>query len=139
MAHSNQIREFRLTNRGVQLTDIYLGPAGVLTGAARVAQEVKEKAEAVARQHELEHKQRELERKRQVLEAQVATLRAEFEEEAEELTKTIAQEQLREQSLVEQRASMASLRQADDTASLATLSRKSQRSTVKSNGQGKLR
>ncbi len=43
MAHSNQIREFRLTDKGIDLIDVYTGPAGVLTGAARAAQEAKER------------------------------------------------------------------------------------------------
>jgi circadian clock protein KaiC len=37
-AHSNQVREFVLTDDGVDLVDVYVGPAGVLTGSARVAQ-----------------------------------------------------------------------------------------------------
>ena len=28
MAHSNQIREYRLTGHGLELLDVYLGPAG---------------------------------------------------------------------------------------------------------------
>ena len=32
MAHSNQLREFLLTDHGVELVDVYLGPEGVLTG-----------------------------------------------------------------------------------------------------------
>ena len=35
MDHSNQIREFLLTDHGLQLLDVYLGPDGVLTGSAR--------------------------------------------------------------------------------------------------------
>ena len=46
MAHSNQIREVLLSDRGIELVDVYLGPGGVLTGSARAAQEAKEKAEA---------------------------------------------------------------------------------------------
>jgi circadian clock protein KaiC len=38
-AHSNQIREFVLTSQGIELTDVYVGPQGVLTGSARQAQE----------------------------------------------------------------------------------------------------
>ena len=45
MAHSNQIREFLLSDRGIDIVDVYLGPGGVLTGSARVAQEAQEKAE----------------------------------------------------------------------------------------------
>ena len=37
MAHSNQIREFLLSDQGVVLRDAYLGRGEVLTGSARVA------------------------------------------------------------------------------------------------------
>src|SRR5688572_20496012 len=39
MAHSNQVREFLITAKGVKLVDAYLGAAGVLTGSARLSQE----------------------------------------------------------------------------------------------------
>lgn len=35
MAHSNQVREFQLTDQGVRLLDVVAGPSGVLTGRAR--------------------------------------------------------------------------------------------------------
>src|SRR5205823_10391181 len=63
MAHSNQIREFLISNRGIDLVDAYLGPSGVLTGAARVAQASREEAEALACQQEAARRQRELKRK----------------------------------------------------------------------------
>jgi circadian clock protein KaiC len=69
MAHSNQIREFLLTDHGIELAEIYLGPEGVLTGAARKSQEARETAQALARKLEIEAKRRKLARKRQVLEA----------------------------------------------------------------------
>jgi len=50
MAHSNQIREFLLTDHGVQLRDVYVGPSGLLTGSARVAQEAVEQAEVLQRE-----------------------------------------------------------------------------------------
>jgi circadian clock protein KaiC len=49
MAHSNQIREFLLTDKGIDLVDVYLGPAGVLTGSARATQEAQEKASETLR------------------------------------------------------------------------------------------
>jgi len=52
MAHSNQLREFLLTDHGVQLRDVYVGPAGLLTGSAREAQEAKERAEASERKQQ---------------------------------------------------------------------------------------
>src|SRR6185503_15305377 len=52
MAHSNQIREFLISNRGIDLVDAYIGASGVLTGSARAAQTAQEKAEALASQQE---------------------------------------------------------------------------------------
>ena len=85
MAHSNQMREFIITDQGIDLVDVYLGPGGVFTGAARVQQEGQEKAAALATQEELEHRRRVLDRKRQIMEAQVAALQAEISAEEEEL------------------------------------------------------
>jgi circadian clock protein KaiC len=35
MSHSNQIREYQITNSGIQLLDVYRSVAGVLVGSAR--------------------------------------------------------------------------------------------------------
>jgi circadian clock protein KaiC len=113
MAHSNQVREFRLTDDGIHLMDVYVGPAGVLTGSARHAQEAKEREEALARQQEIERKRRNLERQRRAVEAQIAALQAEFETQEEEIASLVRQEEQREAALLEDRAEMARLRQAD--------------------------
>jgi circadian clock protein KaiC len=85
MAHSNQMREFIITDQGIDLADVYLGPGGVFTGAARLQQEAQEKAAALAAQGELEHRRRVLHRKRQIIKAQVAALQAEIGAEEEAL------------------------------------------------------
>ena len=110
IAHSNQIREFVFTNRGIELKDVYAGAEGVLTGSARAAQEAREKAAAQLRREAIERKKRELERKRQVLDTQIVALRAQFETEAEEIKKDIALETSREQALQMDRVQMAQLR-----------------------------
>jgi circadian clock protein KaiC len=97
MAHSNQIREFLLTDQGIELADVYLGPEGVLTGSARQSQEARERAATLLRVQEVEGKQRELERKREALEARIAALRKEFEAEEEEAKRVIGQEKTREE------------------------------------------
>jgi len=110
IAHSNQIREFIFTDRGIELKDVYAGAEGVLTGSARAAQEAREKAAAQLRREAIERKKRELERKRQVLDTQIVALRAQFETEAEEIKKEIALETSREQVLQMDRVQMAQLR-----------------------------
>jgi circadian clock protein KaiC len=93
MANSNQIREFILTNHGVELRDVYIGASGVLTGSARVAQEALENAEVLIHKDDIERKKRELERKRNALEAQITSLHADFESEESEAVKMIETEQ----------------------------------------------
>jgi circadian clock protein KaiC len=79
MAHSNQVREFLITSRGVQLVPAYLGVKGVLTGTSRVIQETEEAATRQSIERELERKRFNLEAKRKAMEAQIAVLRAEYE------------------------------------------------------------
>jgi circadian clock protein KaiC len=107
MAHSNQIREFQFTNRGIEIAEAYLGPAGVLTGSARLAQEALERSAQGARQQEIERKQRALQRRSAALDAQIAALRADFETEAAELLNGIREAQGYETQIVEDRGEMA--------------------------------
>jgi circadian clock protein KaiC len=90
MAHSNQLREFVITGKGIKLIPPYLGPGDVLTGTSRINQEAKEKFAASQRDFEISWKQREVSRKRRALEAQAASLQAELvtvDREAEDLTR----------------------------------------------------
>jgi circadian clock protein KaiC len=114
MAHSNQIREFLLTDHGVELKDVYVGPDGVLTGSLRLAQEARERAAARGRQEEIERRQRDLERKRRALEAQVAAQRGQFEAEEEELELLIAQERAAAERVRQSQEEMARSRKADE-------------------------
>jgi circadian clock protein KaiC len=113
MEHSNQIREFLLTNNGLQLLDVYLGPEGVLTGSARMSQEMREKAAGTSRLQERETHQRELERKRRIFEARMIMLRAEFEAEEEIIQQTISESVLLGKELLQDRGQMVLSREAD--------------------------
>jgi circadian clock protein KaiC len=113
MAHSNQIREFLLTDHGVELRDVYIGPSGVLTGSARLAQEAQEQAAQTMHEQEVERRKLELERKRSVIEAQIAAMRAEFEAQEVEMLNIIEQEHAREAHLSQERVDMALSRKAD--------------------------
>jgi circadian clock protein KaiC len=119
MSHSNQIREFVLTDRGIDLKKVYIGPEGVLTGSARLAQEAREEADALARKQEVERRRRDLERKRAILEARIAALRTEFEAEKEGIEQHLAQEQTQEHRRARDRAEMAQSRRANSDATQA--------------------
>ena len=113
MYHSNQVREFKLTNNGIKLIDVYLGPAGMLTGSARISQIAKEKAEKLEREQEIERKQRILEQKRLTIEAQITELKAQFESEKFELDRVIAQKKLKEEAIENERNIMAKIRHSN--------------------------
>jgi circadian clock protein KaiC len=115
MAHSNQSREFLISRHGIDLVDVYVGPGGVLTGAARAAQTARDKAEALAGQQEAAGRQRQLERKSAALERQMAALRSEYEAEKDELRRLDEQGATRTRMLTAERTELASLRHADPT------------------------
>jgi circadian clock protein KaiC len=113
MAHSNQIREFILTDNGVELLDVYVGPEGIFTGSARIAQEAKEKTEQLLRKQEIERKRLELERKHRALESQIALLQVEFEEEEAEALKVFGLNEDRKNRSTQDRKDLADSRKAD--------------------------
>jgi circadian clock protein KaiC len=113
MSHSNQIREFRLTDHGIDLLDVYVGPEGVLTGSARLSQETKNEAEQLLRQQEIARKEIELERKRKAMEAQIVMLRSGFEAEASESLKMIGIDKARNERFNRDKAIMAKSRKGD--------------------------
>jgi circadian clock protein KaiC len=113
MAHSNQIREFLISNRGIDLVDAYIGASGVLTGSARASQNALEKAEVLASQQEAARRKRELERKREAIERQISGLRSDYESETMELRRIDEQVGTRTLVLTTERAASGILRQAD--------------------------
>jgi circadian clock protein KaiC len=123
MAHSNQIREFLLTNDGLRLLDVYLGPEGVLTGAARVSQEGREKAAGTFRRQRQEAKERELERTQQIFEARLVTLRGQYELEKQAIQESIVESKLLDQELLQDRGQMVHSRVADASAYKPTAKR----------------
>ena len=113
MAHSNQVREFILSDEGIQLRDVYIGVSGVLTGSSRDNQEAKDLAEALDCQQQIEMRQRDIERKKLAIEAQILALNTQFESEKDDLIRLINKEKLRNDTLFLDRLAMAKLKQAD--------------------------
>lgn len=113
MDHSNQIREFILTDHGIELLDVYVGPEGVLTGSARLSQEAKNDADQLLRKQEIERKQTGLELKRAAMEAQIVVLKSAFKEEESKTIKLIDMEKANTKKFAEDKTKMAKSRKAD--------------------------
>ena len=114
MHHSNQVREFILSDKGIQLRNVYVGPGGVLTGSARIVQEEQDMAKALEHKQAVERKQREVEQKKALVESQIAALRAQFQSEEDDLHLLMAREKEREAASVEGNLALARSRQSDD-------------------------
>lgn len=95
MAHSNQIREFLLTDKGIVLREVYVGMEGVLTGSARIAQESRDSTEKLIQDQLIEQQKLALERKRKNMEAQIEAIKSEYEAEEAESLKLISLEEKR--------------------------------------------
>lgn len=107
MAHSNQLREFLLTGKGIRLLDVYLGQQGVLTGSSRLTAEIRDEEAAKKSLQEIEQKKLILEGKRMEMEARIASIKAAFEAEKAESLMTIEQEEEIIRNLEKNRQEMA--------------------------------
>ncbi|MCA1577315.1 MAG: circadian clock protein KaiC [Acidobacteria bacterium] len=113
IAHSNQVREFLLTDHGIELIDAYVGSEGVLMGSARASQEARERAGTVAREQARQRQQRELQRKQELYESQLLALKHQFEADRDAILRELEEDQSRESVEATQRLEMARLRHAD--------------------------
>ena len=113
VAHSNQVREFILTDHGVELIDAYIGAEGVLMGSARSSQLARESAAQVERRLATEHKEQELRRKQELYEAQLIALKGQYESERDVILLELEEAKHRERVIADQRLEIARLRRAD--------------------------
>ena len=113
MAHSNQVREFRLTDQGVDLLDVYLGQNQVLTGTARIAQESADQQARLLQQQQVARRRRQLEQQQKIIQDQIAALQMQMTSETAELEHLLQEEQLYEINILQEQQSMSQLRHAD--------------------------
>jgi len=111
MKHSNQIREFVITDEGLELVDVYMGNDGVLTGSAREAQQMLETTGEVLRTYALGRKDIQIERKRKVLQAKISSLQEEFETVQDELNKSYVEEEMKKEIMKKNRKEIIEKRQ----------------------------
>jgi circadian clock protein KaiC len=114
IAHSNQVREFVVTNHGIELIDTYVGSDGVLMGSARSSQLARERAAEVERSLATAQKERELHRKQQLYEAQLLALKGQYESERDAILRDLEEERNRLELVAAHRHEIARLRQVDN-------------------------
>jgi circadian clock protein KaiC len=112
-AHSNQVREFVLTDHGVDLVDVYVGAAGVLAGSARVAQQAAERNAEVRQDDDLSHRRRELHRSVIEREAHLVAVQDQLDAERTEIERIDLRERHQAADIEADRSAMATRRWAD--------------------------
>ncbi|MEA5443048.1 circadian clock protein KaiC [Cyanobium gracile] len=96
MAHSNQVREFVLTDHGAELLDVAIGPQGVLTGSARLQQQKKVASEAAVLEAEIERRRAALAQQAAASEASIAALQGQLQAERAAFEAFVAEEHRRQ-------------------------------------------
>ncbi|MBC7936149.1 MAG: circadian clock protein KaiC [Rhizobacter sp.] len=110
MKHSNQVREFIISNKGLVLEDVYLGSEGILIGSARTAHKLQQQTEAILNKHSLTRKDNEIARKARELQIKIDNLTLEFESVKEDLSNGFVQQELTKEVAAKDRAELAVLR-----------------------------
>ncbi len=113
-AHSNQVREFLLTDHGAELLDVYVGPNGVLTGSARVEQMALDRRSRERESGESERKRRELAHRTAAIEAQIAALQAQLGADRSEFERFLSATNAQRESDVAVRESLARTRTGEE-------------------------
>jgi len=127
MKHSNQVREFMITDKGLRLEDVYLSPEGVLTGSAREAHKLQKKTEEILLNHSLVRKNKEIERKAQELQFKIRTLTSEFDSLKEELNSDSVENLLKKDVLENNRKELVRLRDSTKSESNGLTNNKNKR------------
>lgn len=111
MNNSNQVREFRITDNGIQIVELTLGPNGVLIGSAREEYNLQQKTGEILRKNALNLKDKQIESKKLILDSKIAKLQSEFELAKEELNRIFIEEELRKEIIEKNRNEMISMRE----------------------------
>ncbi len=113
MAHSNQVREFILSDTGVELRDPYIGSEAVLMGSAREVQEAQDRERAIEEKQAFERHQDTAETQRRSLEARIQVMQFKLKSLTSEMKASLIREELRQSRKSQERRHMRIARKAD--------------------------
>ncbi|WP_339035847.1 circadian clock protein KaiC [Bradyrhizobium symbiodeficiens] len=107
ISHSNQVREFVMSDSGIHLLEPYLGEDGALTGSARRNAEARARRAETERQAEVTRVQDHVTQRRRRALAQIETLNADIEADEAELKRLVTAEETYQQLSRESAAALA--------------------------------
>jgi circadian clock protein KaiC len=114
MKNSNQVREFMITDNGIKIMEVTLGPDGVLIGSAREAYNLEKNTRDALRNNLLDRKNKEIGSKKSILDAKIAKLKTEFDLVKDELNRIYIEEELRNEVMEKNRKRLVNIRERKD-------------------------
>ncbi len=94
MKCSNQVREFKITDEGIKVLEVLIGPDGIIIGSARDAYDLEMAKEEVLRKNAIARKNKEIDRKKAILDNKIKSLTSKFEMDKENLNSKENEERL---------------------------------------------
>jgi circadian clock protein KaiC len=110
MNHSTQIREFVITENGINILPIYLSSKGVLTGSAKLEHTLRKEEEDKLHENRIKNQKSEISKKRKMLGGETTLLKAELESEIEDLNMSSAEYDLKKETETKNETEVINLR-----------------------------
>lgn len=113
MHHSNQVREFRLTSRGMHILDVYSASGAVPAGSARIPLEAGERETTAEGQQALERRRRDLAQRQKTMQARGDVPLNQLAGEEEDVKSTADEEKARQATASGEHRAVADAKMAD--------------------------
>lgn len=95
MYHSTQVKEFKITNKGISILPAYISPDGILTGSAKLEHSLKEEEQDILRENRIKNEMFEIERRQKIMQERIALLMINLESEIEALNVTKSEDEVK--------------------------------------------
>jgi circadian clock protein KaiC len=86
MKSSNELREFKITDNGVKIAQLVVGPDGMVVGSAQKALELQNKKDIILKKQQINRERKKIEQKKSILKNKIQELTSEFEIEKAAIT-----------------------------------------------------
>lgn len=99
MKSSNELREFKITDNGVKIAQLVVGPDGMVVGSAQKALELQNKKDIILKKQQINRERKKIEQKKSILKNKIQELTSEFEIEKAAITNQQKEEGLTKKAL----------------------------------------
>ncbi len=99
MKSSNEVRELKMTDNGVEIAQLVVGPNGMVVGSAQKALELQNEKDIILKKQQISRERKKIEQKKSILKNKIQELTSEFEIEKAAITNQQKEEELSKKAL----------------------------------------